>query len=136
MSFSKHANNKANNINVMGKDYILKINDTTIYTEKMFYRNFTDPGHKFLLSLHYNGENSYLFVNGKEELKFKAKTNQIIKENLCLGSLSSDWTRDQSTKTSLYRNIYDFVVYYKAIVGTTTIYDMHRYLMIKHNITT
>ena len=80
----------------------------------MFYRNFTDPGHKFLLSLHYNGENSYLFVNGKEELKFKAKFN----------------------KTSLYGNIYDFVVDYKAIVGTTTIYDMHRYLMIKHNITT
>ena len=75
MSFSKHANNKANNIYVMVKDYIQKINDTTIYPEKMFYRNFTDPDHKFLLSLHYNGENSYLFVNGKEELKFKAKTN-------------------------------------------------------------
>ena len=80
MSFSKHANNKANNIYVMGKDYIQKINDTTIYTEKMFYRNFTEPAHKFLLSLHYNGEISYLFVNGKEELKFKAKTNQIIQK--------------------------------------------------------
>ena len=102
MSFSKHANNKANNIYVMGKDYIQKINDTTIYAEKMFYRNFKDPGHKFLLRLHYNGENSYLFVSGKEELKFKAKTNQIIKENLCLGNLSSDWTRNESRKTSLY----------------------------------
>ena len=81
MSFSKHANNKANNIYVVGKDYIQKINDTTIYAEKKFYRNFTDPGHKFLLSLHYNGENSYLFVNGKEKLKFKAKTNQIIQKN-------------------------------------------------------
>ena len=90
MSFSKHANNKANNIHVMDKDYIQKINDTT------------DPGHKLLLSLHYNGENSYLFVKGKEELKFKAKTNQITKENLCLGNLSSDWTKDQSTKTLLY----------------------------------
>ena len=136
MSFSKHASNKANNIYVVGTDYIKKINDTTIYAEKMFYRNFTDPGHKFLLSLHYNGENSYLFVNGKEELKFKAKTNEIIKENLCLGNLSSDWTRDESTKTSLYENIYDFVVDYKAIVGTTTIYDMNKYLMIKQNITT
>ena len=46
MSFSKHANNKANNIYVMGKDYVQKINDTTIYTEKMYYRNFTDPGKK------------------------------------------------------------------------------------------
>ena len=44
MSFSKHANNKANNIYVIGKDYITKINDTTIYAEKMFYRNFTEPG--------------------------------------------------------------------------------------------
>ena len=66
MSFSKHANNKANNIYVMGKDYIQKINDTTIYAEKMFYRNFTEPGIKFILSLHYNGDNSYLFVNGRE----------------------------------------------------------------------
>ena len=65
MRFSKHANNKANNIYVMGKDYIQKINDTKIYAEKIIYRNFTDPGHKFVLSLHYNGDNSYLFVNGK-----------------------------------------------------------------------
>ena len=93
MSFSKHANNKANNIYVIGKDYIIKINDTTIYTEKMFYRNFTDPGKKFILSLDYNGDNSYLFVNGREELKFK-----IINKNLCLGNLSYYWTKDQSTK--------------------------------------
>ena len=50
--------------------------------------------------------------------------------------LSSDWMKDESKKTSLYGNIYDFVVDYKAIVGTTTIYDMHRYLMTKHNIIT
>ena len=50
MSFSKHTNNKANNIYVMGKDYIEKINDTITYAEKMFYRNFTDPGKKFILS--------------------------------------------------------------------------------------
>ena len=134
MSFSKHANNKANNIYVMGKDYIPEINDTTIYAEKMFYRNFTDPGKKFILSVNYDGDDSYLFVNGRKELKFKTKTDQIINKNLCLGNLSHYWTKDQSTKTSLYRNIYDFVVDYKASVGTTTIYDMHRYLMTKHNI--
>ena len=134
MSFSKHANNKANNISVIGKDYIQKINDTTIYAEKMFYRNFTDPGHKFILSLHYNGDNSYLFVNGREELKFKTKTNEIINKNLCLGNLSSDWTRNESAKTSLCGNIYDFVVDYKPIVGVDPIYDMHKYLMTEHSI--
>ena len=124
MSFSKHANNKANNISVMGKDYIQK---------KMFYRNFTDPGKKFILSSHYNGDDSYLFVNSRE-LKLKTKTDPIINKNLCLGNLSHYWTKDQSTKTSLYGIIYDFVIDYKAISGTTTIYDMHRYLMTKHNI--
>ena len=94
MSFSKHANNKANNIYVMGKDYVQKINDTTIYAEKMYYRNFTYLGKKFMLSLHYNDDDSYLFVNGRQELKFKAKTDQLVKEKLCIGNLS-----DQSEKT-------------------------------------
>ena len=118
----------------MGKDYIQKINDTTIYAEKIFYRNFTEPDKKFILSLRYNGDNSYLFVNSRKQLNFKTKTDQIINKNLCLGNLSYGWTKDQSTKTSLFGNIYDFVVDYKAIVGTTIIYDMHRYLMTKHNI--
>ena len=100
----------------------------------MFYRNFTDPGQKFILSLHYNGVNSYLFVNGREELKFKTKTNQIINTNLCLGKLSNNCTRNEYAKPSLYRNIYDFVVDYKPIVGVDPIYDMHKYLMTKHNI--
>ena len=52
MSFSKHANNKANNIYVMCKDYIQKINDTKIYAEKMYCRNFIDPGKKCLLSFY------------------------------------------------------------------------------------
>ena len=134
MSFSKHVNNKANNIYVMGKDHIQEINDTLIYAEKMFYRSFTDPGHKFILSLHYNGDDSYLFVNGREELKFKTKTDQMINNQLCVGNLSFDWTKDESKKTSLYGNIYDFVVDYKAIVEFDPIYDMHKYLMAKHNI--
>ena len=37
---------------------------------------------EFLSSLHYNGDNSYLFVNGRQELKFKAKTDQLVKEKL------------------------------------------------------
>ena len=84
MSFSKHANNKRNNIYVMGKDYVQRINDTILYAEKICYRNFTDLGHKFVLSLHYNGNNSYLYVNGNQELKFKAKTDQLVKRKIML----------------------------------------------------
>ena len=85
-------------------------------------------------SLHYNGNDSYLFVNGRKELKFKAKNDQIISEKICLGSLSDQWTTSESEKTGLYGNIYDFVVDFKQIVGVKAIYDMHRYLMVKHNI--
>ena len=84
VSFSVHATNRANNIYIMGEALVQGINDTTIYAEKNLYRNFTDRGKKFVLSLHYNGDNSYLFVNGRQELKFKAKNNQIIDEKLCL----------------------------------------------------
>ena len=50
-------------------------NDTTIYVEKNYYRNFMDPDKKFALSLHCNCDDSYLFVNGRQELKFEAKTD-------------------------------------------------------------
>ena len=79
MSFSAHANNRANHIYLMGEGLTQGINDTTIYVEKNYYRNFTDLGKKFVLRLHYNGDDSYLFVNGRQELKFKAKDDQIIK---------------------------------------------------------
>ena len=132
MSSSIHATNRANNIYVMGKDFIQGINDTAIYGEKLFDNNFTELGLKFVLSLHYNGDNSYLFTNGRQELKLKAKDDQIINEKLCLGNLSSEWTTDESEKTGVYGNIYDFVVDYKAINSVKHIYDMHRYLMIKN----
>ena len=48
--------------------------------------------------------------------------------------LSDQWTTSESEKTGLYGNIYDFVVDYEQIVGVKTIFDMHRYLIIKHNI--
>ena len=73
MSSSIHATNRANNIYVMGEDFIQGINVTTIYVEKLFHNNFIEFGVKFVLSLHYNGDNSYLFANGRQELKFKAK---------------------------------------------------------------
>ena len=134
MSFSIHRTNIANHIYLMGDRLTQGINDTTIYSEKKYFRNFTEPNVKFVLSLHYNGNDSYLFVNGRQELKFKCKTDQLVKEKLCIGNLSDQWTASKSGKTGLYGNIYVFVVDYEQIVGVKTISDMHRYLMTKHNI--
>ena len=81
MSFSAHATNRANHIYLMGDGLTQGINDTTLYAEKQYFRNFTEPDSKSVLSLHYNGDDSYLFVNGRQELKFKAKTDQLVKKN-------------------------------------------------------
>ena len=70
MSFRIHATNRANHIYVIGVGFAQSIHDTTVYVENNFYRNFTDSGKKFVLSLHCNGGESYLFVNGRQELKF------------------------------------------------------------------
>ena len=43
---------------------------------------------KFCLCLHYNGPNSYLFVNGTEMIQFKAKDSEIVATPLCLGNIS------------------------------------------------
>ena len=83
--------------------------------------------------MHYNGDDSYLFVNCKQELKFKAKDDQIVKEMLCLGNISHDWTAANAKKTELWGEIYDFAVDYRA-TNIGDIYNVHRYLMKKHNI--
>ena len=115
-----HANNKANNIYVIGDLFVQGINDTTLYAEKVYSQNFSKASKKFVFSLHYNGDDSYLFVNGKQELKFKCKTEHLVKEKLCLGNLSDQWTTSKFEKSGLYGNIYDFVVDYEAAVGGLT----------------
>ena len=134
MSSSIHANNKANNIYALGKYFIQGINGTTIYAEKNYKINFTASDKKFILSLHYNGDNSYSFVNGVQKLKFKTKNSEIKIEILNLGNISKDWSITNATKTGLYGNVYDFAVDYIPINAVKTIYDIHRYLMKKHDI--
>ena len=78
LSSSKHANNKARTILVLGRDFIQGIDGTAIYAEKMYSTNFTVDNKTFWLSLHYNGDSSYLFFNGKEIIKFQAKDSETV----------------------------------------------------------
>ena len=77
--------------------------------------NSTKRKTKFCLSLHYNGANSCLFVNGTEIIKFKAKDSEITLYPMCLGKISKDWSVDNMKKTELKGFIYDFSVEYDAI---------------------
>ena len=101
--------------------------------KKYIVKNFIAINKKFVLSLHYNGDDSYLFANGKQELKFKAKDDQIVKEILYLGNISDDWAAANAQKTGLWGKIYDSAVDYTS-TNIGDIYTMHRYLMKKHNI--
>ena len=85
--------------------------------EKKYSINFTFTKKKFCLSLHYNGENSYLFVNGTEIYKFKAKDSEIVASPLCLGSISQDWSIDNMKKTGFTGYLYDFSVDYDPIAN-------------------
>ena len=58
MSFSAHATNRTNHIYLIGDGLTQSINDTTLYAEKKYWRNFTDPGKKCIISLLYNGDES------------------------------------------------------------------------------
>ena len=87
----------------------------TIYAEKMYSKNFTAGNKNFCISLHYNGDNSYLFVNGKEIINFKAKDSKIVPYPLCLGNSSKDFSPSNAAKVGLSGYIYDFSVDYWAI---------------------
>ena len=100
----------------------------------MYKTNFTEKDRKFVLSLHYNGDPSYLFVNGVEQLKFKTKASEIQRNPLCLGNISTDFSATNATETGLYDNVYDFAVGYVSINSVGAIYDIHRYLMTKNGI--
>ena len=117
LSSSSHANNKKNNILVLGKDFVQGINGRAIYAEGLYKISFTENNKKFVLSLHFNGANSYLLVNGTEIYKFKAKDSEIASTPLCLGNISKDFSVDNMKKTGLNRYVCDFSGYFDAIAN-------------------
>ena len=80
----------------------------------------------------YNGANSYLFVNGTEIIKLKAKDSEIVASALCLGNISKDWSIDNMKKTGLTGYVHDFSADYNA-TAVDHINDIHNYLMKENN---
>ena len=132
MSTSIHIDNKGKDMLVLGRGPTQGL-ESTLTAEKMYSINFTVTKKKFCLSLHYNGGNSYLFVNGTEIIKFKAKDSAIVASPVCLGNISKDWSTDNMKKTGLTGYVYDFSADYNAI-AIDDIKDFHKYLMKKNDI--
>ena len=123
MSFSAYLDNKKKDILVLGIGPTQEL-EHTLTAEKRYSIKFTVTKYKFCLNLHYNGANSYLFVNGIEIHKFKAKDSEIVVSPLCLRNISKDW------KTGFNEYIYDFSVDYDA-TDVGDIKDILKYLMKK-----
>ena len=104
--------------------------ESTLTVEKIYSINFTVTKKKLCLSLHYNGANSYLFVNGTKICKFKAKDSEIVASPLCLVNISKDWSTDNMKKTGLPGYVYDFSVGYNTVT-VDDIKGIHKYLMKK-----
>ena len=83
MSSLVHIDNKKIYILIVGKRATDGFDDTRSTAEKEYPRNFTEQQNKFCFSLHYNGMNSYIFVNVIETYKFKAKDSEINAAPLC-----------------------------------------------------
>ena len=131
MSSSTKIDNKGKDILILGIGPTQGLGKHSLSAEKMHSINFTKVNTKFCLSLHYNGANSYLFVNGTKIHQFKAKDFMINPNNLCLGNVSKDFSMSNMKKTGFNSCIYDFSVDYDSI-EVSDIQDIHKYLMEKN----
>ena len=85
------------------------------------------------MTLHYNGANSYLFVDAAEIYRFNAKDSEILVGPICLRNISKDWPIDNKKKTGFTGYVSDFSVDYDPI-AVDDIKHTHKYLMKKNNI--
>ena len=132
MNSSIQVDNKGKDILILGIGPTQGLGEHSLTAEKMYSINFTVTNVQFCLSLHYNGENSYLFVNNIEIYKFKAKDSEVVASPLCLGNISKDLSIDNMKKTGFNGYVFDFSVDYDA-TSVDNIKDIHKCLMKKNN---
>ena len=132
MSSSTKIDNRKKDILNLGKGATQGLEHTQS-AEEVYSINFSNSQAKLWLSLHNNGANSYLLVNGKEIHIFKAKNSEIVGTPSCLGNISKEWSIDNMGKTGLIGFVYDFSFHYDA-VAVEYISDIHIYLMKKNDI--
>ena len=123
-----HIDNKGKYILILGEGPCQGLDDTTLTAGAEYPINFTLSGKRFVLSLHYNGSNSFLFVNATKVYQFKAKNSEIKDYTLCLGNISKDFTINNMKKAVLKGVVKFFSVDFNPI-DTSDILDIHKYLM-------
>ena len=76
-SSSVYIDKKNKDILILGEGPTQGLDDTTLTADAKHFINFTQSGKKFVLSLQYNGSNSFLFVNATKIYQLKARDSEI-----------------------------------------------------------
>ena len=101
MSSYVRVDNKKKDVLVLGFSPTQGLDDTTLTAEAQYLINFSRSNRKFFLSLHYNGSNSFVFVNAAKIYQFTAKDSKIKKYPLCLGNISGDFSANNMKKNRI-----------------------------------
>ena len=104
MSSSVHVDNTGEDILTLGEGPTQGLDDTALTAEVKYPIKFTQSGKRFVLNLHYNGSNSFLFVNATKVYQFKAKDSEVKDYSLCLGNVSKDFTINNMEKNRIKRS--------------------------------
>ena len=99
---------KGKDILILGKGPTQGLDNITLTAEAKYPINFTQPNKRFVFSLHYNGSNSFLFLNAKKIYEFKAKNSEIKDYALCLGNISKDFKINNMKKSRNKKELYVF----------------------------
>ena len=74
ISSSVHMDNENKDILIIGEGPIQGLDDAKLTADAKYSINFTQPRKRFVLSLHYNGSNTFLFVNATKNISIQSKT--------------------------------------------------------------
>ena len=125
-----HVDDKNKDILILGEEPVQVLDNSTLTTEPKYPINFTQPNKRFILSLHCNRSNSFLFVNATKMYQCKAKDYEINDHTLCLGNILKDFTTNNMKKKGLVGAVKFFFVDFGPI-NTNDILDINRYLIKK-----
>ena len=107
-SSSVNIDSRNKNILVLGEGSIQGLEDVTVTAEAKCSVNCTESEKTFVLSLHYNRNNSFLFVNTVKIYLFRAKDSKIRLYSVCLGNISKDFTLDDMKKNLIKKRYKSF----------------------------
>ena len=116
MNSSVPIDDKKRDILILGKDPTQGVDDTTFTAEAQYSVTFSRSNRKNCLSMHYNGNNSFLYVNAIKVYRFKAKDSEIKQYPLCLGNISGDSSANNMDRTGLNGCVYNFSLIIELLI--------------------